>query len=273
MDKAHSNTNKILSKNEAQMKKAYTDAYKDIKGEVAELYSKIDLSSEDINERLANANKYDRLNKITDKITAVILETNKAELKTINNVANEVYQENYNAILEKVEDKNTITKTAAKTEAKENANPYNEIAIDNLKDEKRVKGKVKSSLLSSAINGIGIAGMLASIRKIFESNLADEVRMLETNTTGIENNARLHAFDEIKPLMAKEGYEIVKVWNTQGDDRVRDGHARTQGQEAPIDEPFYVNGEKLMFPGDPKGSAGNIINCRCYMTYKLVKNR
>ena len=97
--------------------------------------------------------------------------------------------------------------------------------------------------------------------------------MLETNTTGIENNARLHAFDEIKPLMAKEGYEIVKVWNTQGDDRVRDGHARTQGQEAPIDEPFYVNGEKLMFPGDPKGSAGNIINCRCYMTYKLVKNR
>ena len=30
-----------------------------------------------------------------------------------------------------------------------------------------------------------------------------------------------------------------------------------------MDEPFEVDGEQLMYPGDPAGSAGNIINCQC----------
>jgi hypothetical protein len=33
--------------------------------------------------------------------------------------------------------------------------------------------------------------------------------------------------------------------------------------KVPLDKPFNVGGEKLMFAGDPKGSAGNVINCRC----------
>jgi hypothetical protein len=35
----------------------------------------------------------------------------------------------------------------------------------------------------------------------------------------------------------------------------------------PIDEPFIVSGEELMYPGDPSGSAGNVINCRCAIGY------
>jgi hypothetical protein len=32
----------------------------------------------------------------------------------------------------------------------------------------------------------------------------------------------------------------------------------------PIDKPFDVGGEQLMYPGDPDGgSPGNTINCRC----------
>jgi hypothetical protein len=31
----------------------------------------------------------------------------------------------------------------------------------------------------------------------------------------------------------------------------------------PLDKPFNVSGQNLMFPGDPNGSAGNVINCRC----------
>ena len=52
-------------------------------------------------------------------------------------------------------------------------------------------------------------------------------------------------------------------WATARDERVRISHADADGQRVPVDQPFEVGGELLDHPGDPKGSAGNIINCRC----------
>jgi len=55
------------------------------------------------------------------------------------------------------------------------------------------------------------------------------------------------------------------------DDRVRDGDNtdfdHTNVASVPINEPFIVSGEELMYPGDPNASAGNYIRCRCAMTY------
>lgn len=39
-------------------------------------------------------------------------------------------------------------------------------------------------------------------------------------------------------------------------------HRHANGQRRPMGVPFDVSGEKLMHPGDPKGSAGNVIQCR-----------
>ena len=36
-------------------------------------------------------------------------------------------------------------------------------------------------------------------------------------------------------------------------------------------ERFNVSGEMLSFPGDPKGRAGNVVNCRC--TVAIVPKR
>jgi uncharacterized protein with gpF-like domain len=52
-------------------------------------------------------------------------------------------------------------------------------------------------------------------------------------------------------------------WDATGGDRTRDAHLSADGQRQPIRQPFIVGGERLMYPGDPSGSAGNIINCRC----------
>ena len=35
------------------------------------------------------------------------------------------------------------------------------------------------------------------------------------------------------------------------------------GNPIPIGEPFVVMEEELMHPGDPAGSAENVINCQC----------
>jgi hypothetical protein len=54
-----------------------------------------------------------------------------------------------------------------------------------------------------------------------------------------------------------------KEWLTAVDGRERDAHRAANGQRVPIDGFFQVGGDKLAWPGDPSGSPGNTINCRC----------
>lgn len=61
---------------------------------------------------------------------------------------------------------------------------------------------------------------------------------------------------------AKEtGLQILKEWVASQDERTREAHAEADGQTVQMDEPFIVGGEALMYPGDPGGSAENVINC------------
>lgn len=71
---------------------------------------------------------------------------------------------------------------------------------------------------------------------------------------------------------------LTKEWVSIIDDRTRThlkgdfDHLIMNGQTVAVDSPFRVphrNGsfEELRFPGDPNGTAGNTINCRCIQTY------
>ena len=59
------------------------------------------------------------------------------------------------------------------------------------------------------------------------------------------------------------GINIVRMWDASLDGRTRPAHASADGQKVAVDKPFLVGGERLMYPGDSSGSAGNIIHCRC----------
>ena len=62
-------------------------------------------------------------------------------------------------------------------------------------------------------------------------------------------------------LKAKaRGADVVKIWDSTLDAKTRDSHVRVDGEIKELDEKFS-NG--LMFPGDPKGDASEVINCRC----------
>lgn len=56
---------------------------------------------------------------------------------------------------------------------------------------------------------------------------------------------------------------LLKRWDARDDSATRPGHKRADGQTVPINQPFIVNMEPLMAPGDPLGTPGNVINCRC----------
>lgn len=59
---------------------------------------------------------------------------------------------------------------------------------------------------------------------------------------------------------ASKVVNIKKQWCATLDERTRESHMMLDGELRDIDETFS-NG--LMYPGDPKGSAGEVINCRC----------
>lgn len=61
----------------------------------------------------------------------------------------------------------------------------------------------------------------------------------------------------------KQAGASIKIWVAVADEHTRASHLAADGQEVPIDQPFNVGGESLMFPGDPAGSAEETINCRC----------
>jgi len=61
--------------------------------------------------------------------------------------------------------------------------------------------------------------------------------------------------------------EMEKEWGATEDARTRLTHNLADGQVVAIDKPFTVGGIRMMYPGDPKGTAKEVINCRCVALY------
>lgn len=56
-----------------------------------------------------------------------------------------------------------------------------------------------------------------------------------------------------------------KLWLATEDTRTRPTHRDADGQRTLLSEPFVVGTAQLMFPGDPRGPAAEVINCRCVL--------
>ncbi len=63
---------------------------------------------------------------------------------------------------------------------------------------------------------------------------------------------------------------MKKIWLTNISDRTRDEHIDADGQTVALNEHFDVGGEMMEYPGDPNGSAENVINCRCVIGYEVA---
>lgn len=70
------------------------------------------------------------------------------------------------------------------------------------------------------------------------------------------------------------GVPLDKIWISAQDDRMRENekgdlydHDDMHLVKVEQDEDFDVQGDAVMFPGDPKGQPSNIINCRCAVSF------
>lgn len=63
--------------------------------------------------------------------------------------------------------------------------------------------------------------------------------------------------------------DVKKEWAAVLDEKTRFSHAVADGQVKGMNDPYIVNGEHMMYPGDTSMGASleNIINCRCSSLY------
>ena len=102
-------------------------------------------------------------------------------------------------------------------------------------------------------------------------------RRVQKYFKGQRSNARTIARTEVhasftagrNESMVQAGIKVHE-WLSSRDSSVRDDHAIEDGSVTPIGETFPITG--LMYPLDPSGDAGQVINCRCVTVPIVTKD-
>jgi hypothetical protein len=123
------------------------------------------------------------------------------------------------------------------------------------------RSQINTAVQEGVDKGEGVEEISDRIRGAFNNLSKYESRRIATTEV-----SAAYGFSRHK-AMADAGVQY-KTWLSSHGPNVRPAHAKAEldyGPESaiPVDEPFVVDGEELMHPGDPSGSAGNIINCQC----------
>lgn len=86
------------------------------------------------------------------------------------------------------------------------------------------------------------------------------------------NRSELEAVKQAVDMGATDPKHVQRIWDTAGDDRVRESHAQMDGQSVGLDEAFtFPDGSRAMFPGDTSlgAPAEETIQCRCRARLKV----
>lgn len=129
---------------------------------------------------------------------------------------------------------------------------YNHLGVNYAKLKKTITQEISRGIAS----GLPYSDIARNINNVSSSGLSNAKRIARTEGHRIQQTSSRDAQYAAK----KKGCDVVKQWDASLDSRTRDSHARVDGEIRELDEKFS-NG--LMFPGDPSGSAAEVINCRC----------
>lgn len=107
--------------------------------------------------------------------------------------------------------------------------------------------------------GEGIPAIMERLSEFFGDRKSDyqTERIARTTMTGASNAGSWEAWKQSEVVKGKTWISALQPGRT------RDAHAAAHGQTVGLNEMFLVDGENLMYPGDPQGSPGNVVNCLC----------
>lgn len=198
-------------------------------------------------------------------VCRVLHEYNVQAGKMIHEGKIDVFAENYNYSAFVAEQKTGISFDIYNTEAvtrliKDEPQVLPEWKVDEEKDYKWNRKKVQNAVTQGIIQGDSIEDITARLCRDLVTTNENKMRLFaRTAMTGAQNAGRQKHMEQA----AKKGIRQNKRWVATLDSRTRDAHRELDGQEVPYDKPFKIDGEEIMFPGDPSAPPALSYNCRC----------
>lgn len=130
-----------------------------------------------------------------------------------------------------------------------------------------LKKRIANNLSRGVATGSGYRVIARNIAA--DSNVGFNRAMRIARTEG--HRIQITAADDAQHIAKKAGADVAKQWSAALDGRTRPTHRQLDGQIREIDEPFEVDGRKVMYPsgfGDPAED----VNCRCALLQRAVWN-
>lgn len=128
-------------------------------------------------------------------------------------------------------------------------------------DINKLKKTISQEISRGIASSLSYSDIARNIDNVAKTGLSNAKRIARTEGHRIQNTAARDA-----ALDARDhGADLVKVWDSTLDSKTRPSHRMVDGEIRELDEKFS-NG--LDRPGDPNGSAEEVINCRCAEVHK-----
>lgn len=127
------------------------------------------------------------------------------------------------------------------------------------------KQKIQSAVLQGVLQGESPYEVAKRLMGVAQMGYNASVRYARTMTTSAQNAGRYNSYRRAKGL----GVDLTIEWQATLDGRTRHEHRMMHGQRRDVDEPFEVDGVKILYPAQSDGPGSSDIpqsliwNCRC----------
>lgn len=247
---------------------AYKDSLKTIQYDLADFYRKY--ANKQGTMSLSEAVKYSRLKNLEANISKEIVRLGNEQVSLTRGTLKKVYTENFYRQAFAID--NVIRReqkallqfgllsreqvTAAVLNPLDLITAWPERARSNITVMRR---EISDAITRGIIQGKSYPDMARDIKDWYDKGAYQADRIIRTEGHRVREQGTQNAFEQAEA----EGVEMKKRWNSSLDTNTRDEHGAADGQEVDVNDRFIVGGEELEYPGDPAGSAWNVINCRC----------
>ena len=298
MDKAHSETDKILEQMERELTTIYSNAHANVQkewleymesasDELAELQDAYDKAKKagdmEAQRRLgrelrAMKKEYtvqnDRYRQVVERTALELAIVNGIAIAYINGQLPPVYALNYNYFASSFSKQSIslgtsfslIDANTVKYLATTDKSLLPQYKLNVAKDVRWNTKRLNSEVMQGILQGDSIPKIAKRLERVENMNKNASFRTARTMVTSAENKGRMDMLEKAE----SEGIIFKKKWISAHDARTRDWHRELDGQLRDKDEPFENSVGKIMYPGDPSADAANVYNCRCKIGYEIL---
>lgn len=236
-----------------QLENNYKDALEEINSKIAMLMGRADADMQHVIYQV----EYQKA--LKKQIEGILLQLQTNEFDTVSGYLTKCYEEGFLGTMYSLQsqgvplafpiDQEEIV-AAIQHETALTTSLYQAFDIKDL--QKKIAGEISRGFSTGAL----YKDVARNVQAVTGISKNKAMRIARTEGHRITETAAHNA-----QLKAKaRGADVVKIWDATLDGKTRDSHMKVDGEIKEVEEKFS-NG--LMFPGDSKGKASEVINCRC----------